>query len=61
MMSTWGSSEKSPAFIDPVQLCVSFCEHFLLLVLAIISENILVGSMLIILFCLTLLNLAFDH
>jgi len=60
-MSSWGRSEKSSACIGPVQLSASFDEHFLIVLLAIFSETILLGSVLIILFWLMSLNLVFDH
>lgn len=53
--------QKVTLFIAPVQLCVSFNEHFVILLLAIISEDIFIGSVLIIPFCLMSLNLAFGH
>lgn len=53
--------KKSLLFIAPLQLCLCFHEHFIILLLAIISEDIFVGSVLIIPFCLMSLNLAFGH
>lgn len=56
-----GGAPESHALRGSVQLCVSFDEHFLVLLWAVVSKGILFGSVLIIVFWLMSLNFGFYH